>query len=59
MSYKTSQIELNVPNKVLGVSVSSVAGKAIWAHQNGSGDRWATGGSSPKNYKNDRNGFAS
>ena len=51
MSYKTSQIELNVPNKVLGVSVSSVAGKAIWAHQNGSGDRWATGGSSPKNYK--------
>ena len=51
MSYKTSQIELNVPNKVLGVSVSSVAGKAIWAHQNGSGDRWATGGASPKNYK--------
>jgi len=51
MSYKTSQVELNVPNKVLGVSVSSIAGKAIWAYQNGSADRWASGGASPKNYQ--------
>jgi len=51
MSYKTSQIELNVPNKVLGVNVTSITGKTQWAHQNGSGDRWATGGSSPKNYQ--------
>lgn len=48
MSYKTSQIELNVPNKVLGVNVSSITGKTQWAHQNGSGDRWYSGGSSPK-----------
>jgi hypothetical protein len=51
MSYKTSHIELNVPNRVLGVSVSSIAGKTIWQHQNGSADRWAQGGSSPKNYQ--------
>ena len=51
MSYKTSQIELNVPNKVLGVNVSSIAGKTQWAHANGSSDRWYSGGSSPKFYQ--------
>ena len=51
MSYKTSQIELNVPNKVLGVNVSSIAGKTQWAHANGSADRWYSGGSSPKFYQ--------
>ena len=51
MSYRTSQIELNVPNKVLGVSVSSITGKTIWPHANGSADRWYSGGSSPKNYQ--------
>ena len=51
MSYKTSQIELNVPNKVLGVNVSSISGKTQWAHANGSSDRWYSGGSSPKFYQ--------
>ena len=51
MSYKTSQIELNVPNKVLGVNVSSITGKTQWAHANGSADRWYSGGSSPKFYQ--------
>lgn len=51
MSYKTSQIELNVPNKVLGVNVTSITGKTIWPHANGSADRWYSGGSSPKNYQ--------
>ena len=51
MSYKTSQVELNVPNKVLGVSVSSINGKTVWPHANGSSDRWYSGGSSPKNYQ--------
>ena len=51
MSYKTSQIELNVPNKVLGVNVSSITGKTQWAHANGSSDRWYSGGSSPKFYQ--------
>ena len=35
MSYKTSHIELNVPNKVLGVNVTSVTGETQWAHANG------------------------
>ena len=48
MSYKTSQIELNVPNKVLGVNVSSITGKTQWAHANGSSDRWYSGGTNPK-----------
>ena len=51
MSYKTSHIELNVPNKVLGVSVTSITGKTIWAHANGSNDRWYSGGAAPKNYQ--------
>ena len=51
MSYKTSHIELNVPNKVLGVSVSSITGKTVWPHANGSSDRWYSGGASPKNYQ--------
>ena len=51
MSYKTSHIELNVPNKVLGVNVTSVTGKTQWAHANGSADRWYSGGSSPKFYQ--------
>ena len=51
MSYKTSQIELNVPNKVLGVNVSSITGKTQWAHANGSADRWYSGGTSPKFYQ--------
>ena len=51
MSYKTSHIELNVPNKVLGVSVTSITGKTIWPHANGSNDRWYSGGAAPKNYQ--------
>ena len=51
MSYKTSQIELNVPNKVLGVNVSSITGKTQWQYANGSDDRWYSGGSSPKFYQ--------
>jgi hypothetical protein len=51
MSYKTSQIELNVPNKVLGVSVSSITGKTRWDYANGSADRWWSGGTNPKFYR--------
>ena len=52
MSYKTSHIELNVPNRVLGVTVNTVSGKTVWPHANGSNDRWYSGGSSPKNLVN-------
>ena len=39
-NYKSSQIVLNVPNKVLGTSISAVTGNAYWPHQNGTGDQW-------------------
>lgn len=51
MSYKTSQISLNVPAKVLTVSVSSITGTERWSHDDGEGDRWWSGGSSPKFYR--------
>ena len=36
-NFKSSQIVLNVPNKVLGTSISAVSGNAYWPHQNGTG----------------------
>ena len=51
INYKSSQIKLNHPNKVLGVSVSSVAGKSYWDHANGSGDLWYSGSGSKKFYR--------
>ena len=51
INYKSSQIQLNQPNKVLGVSVSAIAGKAYWDHANGSGDIWYSGSGSKKYYQ--------
>ena len=42
-NYKSAQVELNVPNKVLGVSISAVNGHAYWDHANGSADPWYSG----------------
>jgi hypothetical protein len=50
-NYKSTQIELNVPNKVLGVSLSSVSGHAYWPHANGSGDLWYEGSGTKKYYQ--------
>lgn len=49
--YKSNQIKLNHPNKVLSVTVSSVNGTKYWPFQNGSGDLWWEGSSSPKYYR--------
>ncbi len=51
INYKSSQIKLNHPNKVLGVSVTSIAGKNYWDHQNGAGDIWYSGSGSKKYYR--------
>jgi hypothetical protein len=51
MSYRTNQIRLNYPNKVLGVSVSSIAGQEYWPFANGAGDIWYEGSASPKYYR--------
>ena len=50
-NYKSTQIELNVPNKVLATSISSVSGYAYWPHQNGSGDLWYEGAGTKKYYQ--------
>jgi len=50
-NYKSTQIELNVPNKVLSTNISSVTGHAYWPHQNGTGDIWYSGSGSKKYYQ--------
>ena len=50
-NYKSTQIELNVPNKVLATNISAVTGHAYWPHQNGSGDLWYSGSGSKKYYQ--------
>jgi hypothetical protein len=49
-NYKSSHISLNVPNKVLGVSIASTTGFAYWPHQNGTGDLWYEGAGATKKY---------
>ena len=49
-NFKSSQIVLNVPNKVLGTSISAVSGNAYWPHQNGTGDQWYEGVGATKKY---------
>lgn len=50
-NYKSTQVELNVPNKVLGTSISSVSGYAYWDHANGSEDPWYSGSGTKKYYQ--------
>ena len=50
-NYKSSQIELNVPNKVLGCSISAVNGLSYWDHANGSNDPWYSGSGTKKYYR--------
>ena len=51
MSYRSNQVKLHHPNKVLGVSVSSITGKEYWPFSAGSGDLWWEGSASPKYYR--------
>ena len=50
-NYKSTQVELNVPNKVLGTSISSVTGTDYWDHANGSSDPWYSGSGTKKYYR--------
>ena len=50
-SYKSRQVKLNYPNKVLGVTVNSIAGTEYWPHANGAGDIWYEGSNSKKFYR--------
>ena len=51
INYKSSQIRLNIPNKVLPVSVSSIAGENYWDYANGTGDLWYSGVGTKKYYQ--------
>lgn len=50
-SYTTNQIKLNVPSKVLPVSVSAIEGVAEWPHANRSDDPWYSGSATARNYR--------
>ena len=50
-NYKSTQVELNVPNKVLGTSISGVTGSEYWDHANGSADPWYSGSGTKKYYR--------
>ena len=51
MAYKTSAIDLNVPAKVIPVNASNLSNNAFWDYQNGAGDKWYSGGQSPRAYR--------
>lgn len=50
-SYKSRQIKLNHPNKVLTVSVSNITGTEYWEHANGAGDLWYSESPSKRFYR--------
>jgi hypothetical protein len=50
-SYTTNQIQLNVPSKVLPVSVNSIEGTEYWPFANSSSDPWYSGSGSPRYYR--------
>ena len=51
MAFKTSSIDLNVPAKVLPVTVTNMTMKAYWDYDDGEGDKWWSGGATPKPYR--------
>lgn len=51
INYKSSQVRLNYPNKVLPVNVTAVSGNAYWEHANGSNDPWYEGSPTKKYYR--------
>jgi hypothetical protein len=51
INYKSSQIKLNIPNKVLGISVSLVEGTEYWNFANGVDDPWYFGSTSRRYHR--------
>ena len=51
INYKSSQIRLNIPNKVLPVNVTAISGSEYWDYANGSGDQWYSGSGTKKYYR--------
>lgn len=51
INYKSSQVRLNYPNKVLPVNVTAVNGQEYWEHANGSTDPWYEGSATKRYYR--------
>lgn len=51
LSYRSNQIKLNYPNKVLSCVVASQAGLSYWDHANGADDPWYSGSATKKYYR--------
>jgi hypothetical protein len=51
MAYKTNYIDVNKPAKVLSLNVTNISNLNKWAHDDGEGDKWWSGGSSSKYYQ--------
>lgn len=51
INYKTSAIDLNVPAKVLPVTVTTQTNLDSWPHDDGKGDKWWESGQNPKTYR--------
>lgn len=51
INYKSNQVRLNLPNKVLAVSIASISGESYWDYANGSGDIWYSGAGTKKYYR--------
>lgn len=50
-AYRSTQVKLNYPNKVMSVNVTSSLGLEYWPFANGEDDRWYSGGSTPRYYR--------
>ena len=51
MAYKTNFIDVNKPAKVLSIQISSINNHAQWTEDDGQGDKWWSGGATPKYYQ--------
>lgn len=51
ISYRSTGIKLNYPNKVLEALVTNIEGTEVWPYANGEGDRWAATGDTPRFYR--------
>jgi len=51
INYKSNQIKLNLPNKVLPVTVSNIIGTAFWDYANAADDIWYSGSPTKKYYR--------
>jgi len=51
LSYRSNQIKLNYPSKVLAGSLTNQTGESYWDHANGSDDPWYSGAFTKKFYR--------